>query len=177
LTGLFSIIQGTNITLTQLGNTGIIIAGAAGAGEVNTASNLGGAIGVFNNKSSIDLQFNSITGGTGISVSLSGNNLISINYSPRKFIVDVDFGFITSGQGDIASITMSGVSGSWVSNSTIINCFPMGITTSNHSMEDVIIEGIQAYATNIYPGTGFDVFAYAPLGTHGIYKIGIVCNE
>jgi hypothetical protein len=47
--------------------------GATG-GEANTASNLGAGVGVFEQKSSIDLQFNSLVAGTGISISEDDQN-------------------------------------------------------------------------------------------------------
>lgn len=51
---------------------------AAGSGEANTASNLPGDEGVFASKSSLDLQFKSLTAGTNISLS-SDANAITIN--------------------------------------------------------------------------------------------------
>ncbi len=57
------------------GNYVLLSGGGGAGGEVNTASNLGGAVGVYSTKVGADLQFNSISGGTGIQVSLSGNNI------------------------------------------------------------------------------------------------------
>ena len=54
-----SILGSGNITITDLGDE-LQIATAGAAGEANTASNIGGAIGVFNNKVGVDLQFKSL---------------------------------------------------------------------------------------------------------------------
>jgi hypothetical protein len=52
--------------------------GSAGAGEANTASNLGAGEGVFAQKSGVDLQFKSLVAGTEISLSSDANE-ITIN--------------------------------------------------------------------------------------------------
>ena len=44
-------------------------------GEANTASNVGTGLGVFKQKTSLDLEFYKISAGTGISVTQQGNNL------------------------------------------------------------------------------------------------------
>ena len=44
-------------------------------GEANTASNVGTGLGVFKQKTSVDLEFYKISAGTGISVTQQGNNL------------------------------------------------------------------------------------------------------
>lgn len=62
--GAFNISAGANITLTQNGTNSLTIAGSAGAGEANTASNLGGGSGIFAQKSIVDLQFKSIKAGS-----------------------------------------------------------------------------------------------------------------
>jgi hypothetical protein len=68
-------IQGVNITLAQSGNT-LTIAGPAGAGEANTALNTGSTgIGLFKQKSGVELQFKKLFGGTGISIDDNTNYL------------------------------------------------------------------------------------------------------
>lgn len=79
-----SIVQGTNITVTQNAND-VTISSAA---EVNTASNLGAGSQVFKSKVGVDLQFRSIVAGSNISVvqnaddvtvGLTGVNVFSIH--------------------------------------------------------------------------------------------------
>ena len=68
--GLVSVIyNGTQILVSGIGSAG---------GEANTASNIGVGAGVFSDKNAVDLRFYSLTGGTGMNVFLSGNQ-ISIN--------------------------------------------------------------------------------------------------
>lgn len=77
----------------------------SGAGEANTASNVGsGGVGVFAAKSSVDLQFNSLVAGTGITV-VSNANLITITATGGGGSTPTGTGFthITSGSQDGAS--------------------------------------------------------------------------
>lgn len=52
-------------------------------GEANTASNLGAGDGVFAQKNGPDLEFKSLTSGTGISITPSGAELLITNTSPN----------------------------------------------------------------------------------------------
>jgi lysophospholipase L1-like esterase len=54
---------------------GAWVAAGGGSGEVNTASNLGNGVGVFNSKSGVDLRFNSLTNGTFATWSSNANML------------------------------------------------------------------------------------------------------
>lgn len=69
-----SLVAGSNVTLTPTG-TEIAISAATGSGEANTASNLGSGSGVFASKSGVDLQFKSLTAGTGITLTPSGTEV------------------------------------------------------------------------------------------------------
>jgi hypothetical protein len=55
----------------------IIVAPAVG--EANTASNLGVGVGLFSTKTSIDLRFKSLTGGSGVLVTDSGGGTVTIS--------------------------------------------------------------------------------------------------
>jgi hypothetical protein len=62
-----------------LAMTGTTLSVSGGAtGETNTASNLGAGTGVYAGKTGVDLQFNSLTGANGITVS-SNANLLTIS--------------------------------------------------------------------------------------------------
>jgi len=52
--------------------------GAGGGGEVNTASNVGGANGIFYQKSGVDLEFRSLSAGTNINI-LSATTTLTIS--------------------------------------------------------------------------------------------------
>lgn len=74
-------ITGYGSTVVFRSGNNILISGSssAGGGEINTASNLGIGIGVYNQKVLAELQFNSILGGTGLRVSQSGQNIVVNN--------------------------------------------------------------------------------------------------
>ena len=59
----------------------------------------------------------------------------------------------------------------WVSADSFINCKIMGLTSSDHTAEDAILEGVQFEINNITPGVGFDIIGHAPNGTYGKYTI------
>lgn len=58
--------------------------GATG-GEANTASNLGSGTGLFSSKSGVDLQFNSIAAGDGLSISVASNTITLASSIKNKF--------------------------------------------------------------------------------------------
>lgn len=70
---------GTNIQIFT-GDSVVTIAGPAGSGEANTASNLGAGQPVFAQKSGVDLQFRSLVAGTNITIT-SGATELTINSS------------------------------------------------------------------------------------------------
>ena len=90
--------------------------------------------------------------------------------SPMTAQATVDFANITGlVEGDTASVT---IAATWVTASTIFNCTVMG-GTSQHDLEDPMVEGIVAYVTTVTPGTSFVVEAYAPSGSWGQYLINV----
>lgn len=84
---------------------------------------------------------------------------------------EVDFGFPSGNEGDIATVT---VAAAWVTGSSVIVVSPLATATADHDPEDYAIEGITAYATNIVDGVGFDIIASAPRGTWGRYNISAI---
>lgn len=54
-----SLLAGANVVITDIGDE-LQISTSASVGEANTASNIGGAIGVFSNKVGVDLRFKSL---------------------------------------------------------------------------------------------------------------------
>ncbi|HEX4662468.1 MAG TPA: hypothetical protein VH144_02545, partial [Candidatus Saccharimonadales bacterium] len=82
-----NLIEGSNVTITTADNSGsnrvdVTIAAAAGTGEANTASNVGvGGVGVFKQKSGVDLQFKNVN---------AGSSKISITDDTTNSEVDVD---------------------------------------------------------------------------------------
>ena len=70
----------------------------AGSGEANTASNVGASgVGVFDSKVSLDLQFNKIAGGTGLTVGLA-SNVITVSQTA----LTADRALISDGSGNYA---------------------------------------------------------------------------
>ena len=167
LTGL---VAGTNITINNNNNGTFTISGVGGSGGTNLSVSGSNSLPAANLSGAGSVSI--IQNGSNILISGSQQQSVSL---PTKFIVTLDFGYSSGGQGDMASITLSGVSGNFVNNSTVINCWPMGANTLNHSPDDVWAENIQAYASNIVTGSSFDVVAYAPNGTFGQYQIGVIC--
>jgi hypothetical protein len=47
----------------------------------------------------------------------------------------------------------------------------VGLTSSDHTVEDAILDGIKFDINNIVVGTGFDIVGHALEGTYGKYSI------
>lgn len=104
--------------------------------------------------SATDAAITSTGGGSGTTVNTVQSN--------------VDFGFATDQEGDIATVT---ISATWVMATSNIICMPYAVATADHDPEDYAIEGITAYAANFSSGVGFDIIAAAPNNTWGRYTI------
>ena len=65
--------------------------------------------------------------------------------------------------------TLTGIT--WVSESMFLSCKVLGLTSSDHTAEDAILEGVNFEINNIVGGTGFDIIGHAPEGTYGKYTI------
>jgi len=86
----------------------------------------------------------------------------------RTATAQVDFGFLSGQESDIATVT---VPATWVTSSSVIICTPLATATDDHDPDDYAIEGIKAYSTNIIDGVSFDVIASANNTTFGKYNI------
>jgi hypothetical protein len=73
-------------------------------------------------------------------------------------------------EGDTASVT---IPATWVTATSKIVCAPQSYP-ADHDPEDVVVEGIEAYAINLVPGVSFDVEAYAPSGSWGRYYVNAI---
>ena len=60
---------------------------------------------------------------------------------------------------------------SWVKADSFINCKVVGLTSSDHTVEDAVLDGVQFDINNIVAGTGFDIVGHATEGTYGKYSI------
>lgn len=115
-----TLVAGANVTLSTVGNTIQIDAGTGpGAGEANTASNIGTGVGVFNQKTGVNLEFKSLTGGTGISLddtTIPGEIIINSTVSSQNLFetFNADTGSVTAAS---ATDSLSIVGGSFISTS------------------------------------------------------------
>lgn len=88
--------------------------------------------------------------------------------SINAFLAVVDFGFPTSGEGDVATVT---VLTPLVQASSLIICSILAAPTPDHQEFDAAIEGIVVTAANIVPGVSFDIVAGAVNNTWGRYNV------
>lgn len=88
-----------------------------------------------------------------------------------KAQVQVDFGFASGQEGDLAVTT---VAASWVVGGMLLFCQIAPDATADHTAEDATVEGITAYVANVVPGVGFDVVASAPRGSWGRYNFNVM---
>jgi len=102
---------------------------------------------------------------------LDGSQLTGVTSSPAVLQVTVDFGNATGPtEGDTAVFTVS--SGTVSLTSKFIMTCAGG--TADHDLDDVVVEGIVAYASNIIAGVSYDVVAYAPQGSWGRYFVNVI---
>lgn len=84
----------------------------------------------------------------------------------NKATQEVDFGV----DGDFVQVT---VAATWVNASSVIALTILPHLT-DHDPEDVLTEELKCSYGNIVNGVSFDVYVFAPNGTHGRYLIKIL---
>jgi hypothetical protein len=60
---------------------------------------------------------------------------------------------------------------SWVASDSCISCRLLGGTSTDHDVEDAVLEEVKFEINNLVVGTGFDIIGYAPNGTYGKYTV------
>ena len=92
----------------------------------------------------------------------------SFPVSPLKVTATLNFYNPDAPEETTARVTLAGLS--WVNVNTVVIAGFGGIT-ADHGPDDALVENLSAYVENIIPGVGFDITAYAPLGTWGQYEV------
>jgi len=137
---------GTTSDLIQILTDGFFIistGGGGGGGEVNTASNVGSGIGLFKQKSGVDLQFKSILAGSNVTItagtdeitinSLSGGDMLQSVYDPTGVAADC---FDKANEIGIEQITGSIITPP-ILTATANNYNPTGFATANMIRQDI----------------------------------------
>jgi hypothetical protein len=130
-----SLVPGGGIQITGDANELTITSVASGAGEANTASNLGLGQEVFSDKSGVDLRFRRLLGSSGIVVSTSGNTIRFDNT-----ILD-DF--------DILNTDFTNASGNWTSDITNAQSTADGVRTDFDNSSGIFRNDIDQNSTDI----------------------------
>jgi hypothetical protein len=129
-----SIGSGTSVFNLGIDSNGFVVSGGTGgSGEVNTASNVGGANGLFYQKSGVDLEFRSLSAGTNISIT-SGDTTLTINSTSVGLTIDPYF---NSGSGATINWNVSGQSSNY--SSTLIATTTLNLTNVRNGDYGTII--------------------------------------
>lgn len=83
---LKSLVAGTNVAITTTSDE-ITISAAGAAGEINTASNLAGGVGIFAQKVLTDLEFKSLVAGTNISI-VADDDTLTLSTTAEVNVID-----------------------------------------------------------------------------------------
>ena len=137
---------GTTSDLIQILTDGFFIistGGGGGGGEVNTASNVGSGVGLFKQKSGVDLQFKSILAGSNVTItagtdeitinSFSGGDMLQSVYDPTGVADDC---FDKANEIGIEQITGSIITPP-ILTATANNYNPTGFATANMIRQDI----------------------------------------
>jgi hypothetical protein len=133
-----SLVAGTNVSLASDANTITISATGGAGGETNTASNVGtGGVGIFKQKSGVDLEFKNINTTTGLLVSNDvGNDEVDISLDINSLTAEASL----DGANDYVLIYDSSAS---AHKKALLNNLPGGGGGSAIAVED---EGISLTA-------------------------------
>ncbi len=85
--------------------------------------------------------------------------------------VEVDFGCAGGGE---EFLVVHPVAAAWVTGSSRLTCSPAGEANADHDPLDAALDGVSAYVSNINPGVGFDLVAFASNGTWGRYPFYVI---
>lgn len=88
------------------------------------------------------------------------------NLDPKLLIAEIDFG---SNDTTVSKTVLA----PWVKSTNPPFVMIYGETT-DHDVEDIVLEEIQLTVGNIIPGVSFDIIAHAPSGTWGKYNVLIL---
>lgn len=86
----------------------------------------------------------------------------------QRVQVQVDFG------PNELSIARQFVAATWVTSASVIDCDVAALPTADHDPDDIVCEGLIAYATSLQPGVGFTVMVRAPTQTWGKYLVNCI---
>lgn len=89
--------------------------------------------------------------------------------SPIKINALLGFNNPDGPEETTATVTVSGLS--WITNQSVITLAFAGVTGDHESPNDAQVEGLTLCVGNLVPGSGFDIFGYAPNGTWGTYQV------
>jgi hypothetical protein len=146
--------------------------GVSGAGESNTASNLGSGDGLFASKAGLDLRFKSLTAGTGVTLTASATE-VEVSASPSASAVTLDDSSLIVAPFDNLQDFADGVDHALLKvrgtgvNTTYVSTVSVGGTTFAQPEVFGEIKGDQGYFDIHYLGaTGITV---ATLSTDSTY--------
>lgn len=71
------------------------------------------------------------------------------------------------------TLTVSDVN---ITSTSKMVCSLSAETTTDHSIDEVLVAGIVVIAGNVVNGVGFDIMAYCENGTTGKYKVNYTIN-
>jgi hypothetical protein len=100
-------------------------------------------------------------------VTVTGTLTVSgADTGPTSQVVEVDFGHSRED-----GVVIKTVSAPWILADSTVEVVVRAVTTADHDPEDVAVEALSCYASNIIPGVGFDVYCSAPNSTWGRYSL------